>query len=78
MELELFEARAAQNLINLVTNGQTFTVPDAPGPHAPTRKRTCPTLPFNGKRQRHLSSSSCNMQKDVNLKTKLTGQIIFE
>ena len=35
-----------------------FSVPDAQLPHAPARKRTQPAPPYNGNRQRHLSSSS--------------------
>ena len=61
VELELFEAKAYRSWVTVVTHGTTFTTPEAPLPHAPAQKRTQPAPLFNGKRQRHLSSSTSSL-----------------
>ena len=49
LELKVFEDRAYNSLIYVKAQEDNFSVPDAPLPHAPARKRTQPAPPYNGK-----------------------------
>ena len=61
MPLSSWSCSRQRNWVTFVTHGTTFTTPEAPLPHAPARKRTQPAPLFNGKRQRHLSSSTSSL-----------------
>ena len=49
LELKVFEDRAYNSLIYVKAPEDNFSIPDAPLPHAPARKRTQPAPPHNGK-----------------------------